>query len=150
VNYYKNHIIYNTKYNNILEINTINYTKKTIIFFILRKKYNNSFNINYTKKINKTNNNIFTINTLKISYTKKNNKKTKNNIFNTNTCNYTKSIGNPSTTWHFGCTQKETDQAPGGAGLRAWVGAVQAPRGAWSARDQDPILFLVLPYQAQG
>jgi hypothetical protein len=119
VNYYKNHIIYNTKYNNILEINTINYTKKTIIFFILRKKYNNSFNINYTKKINKTNNNIFTINTLKISYTKKNNKKTKNNIFNTNTCNYTKSIGNPSATWRFGCTQKETDQDPGGAGLRA-------------------------------
>jgi hypothetical protein len=28
MNYYKNHIIYNTKYNNILEINTINYTKK--------------------------------------------------------------------------------------------------------------------------
>jgi hypothetical protein len=28
MNYYKNNIIYNTKYNNILEINTINYTKK--------------------------------------------------------------------------------------------------------------------------
>ena len=27
MNYYKNNIIYNTKYNNILEINTINYTK---------------------------------------------------------------------------------------------------------------------------
>jgi hypothetical protein len=31
MNYYKNHIIYNTKYNNILEINTINYTKKIIL-----------------------------------------------------------------------------------------------------------------------
>jgi hypothetical protein len=28
MNYYKNNIIYNTKYNNILETNTINYTKK--------------------------------------------------------------------------------------------------------------------------
>jgi hypothetical protein len=28
MNYYKNNIIYKTKYNNILEINTINYTKK--------------------------------------------------------------------------------------------------------------------------
>jgi len=28
MNYYKNNFIYNTKYNNILEINTINYTKK--------------------------------------------------------------------------------------------------------------------------
>jgi len=28
INYYKNNIIYNTKYNNILETNTINYTKK--------------------------------------------------------------------------------------------------------------------------
>jgi hypothetical protein len=28
MNYYKNHIIYNTEYNNILEINIINYTKK--------------------------------------------------------------------------------------------------------------------------
>jgi hypothetical protein len=28
MNYYKNNIIYNTKYNNILEMNTINYTKK--------------------------------------------------------------------------------------------------------------------------
>jgi hypothetical protein len=26
--YYKNNIIYNTKYNNILDMNTINYTKK--------------------------------------------------------------------------------------------------------------------------
>jgi len=28
MNYYKNNIIYNTKYNNILETNTINYTKR--------------------------------------------------------------------------------------------------------------------------
>jgi len=28
MNYYKNYIIYNTRYNNILEINTINDTKK--------------------------------------------------------------------------------------------------------------------------
>jgi hypothetical protein len=28
MNYYKNNIIYNIKYNNILEMNAINYTKK--------------------------------------------------------------------------------------------------------------------------
>ena len=28
MNYYKNNIIYNTKYNNILETTIINYTKK--------------------------------------------------------------------------------------------------------------------------
>jgi hypothetical protein len=37
MNYYKNYIIYYTKYNNILEINTINYIKRT---------NNNSFEIN--------------------------------------------------------------------------------------------------------
>ena len=31
MNYYKNNIIYNTKYNNILQTNTINYTKKIIL-----------------------------------------------------------------------------------------------------------------------
>ena len=31
MNYYKNHIIYNIKNNNILDINTINYTKKIIL-----------------------------------------------------------------------------------------------------------------------
>jgi hypothetical protein len=31
MNYYKNNIIYNTKYNNILETNTIIYTKKIIL-----------------------------------------------------------------------------------------------------------------------
>jgi len=41
MNYYKNHIIYNTKYNNILEINTINYTKNNI-----NTTNNNSFEIN--------------------------------------------------------------------------------------------------------
>jgi hypothetical protein len=37
--------------NNNFEINTINYNKKIIIFFYIKKKYNNSFDINYTKKI---------------------------------------------------------------------------------------------------
>jgi hypothetical protein len=37
--------------NNSFEINTINYTKKIIIFFYIKKKYNNYFDINYTKKI---------------------------------------------------------------------------------------------------
>jgi hypothetical protein len=41
-----------------------------------------------------------------------------------------------------GCTQEEADQASGGA--------AQAPRDAWFARGQDPILFWVLPCQAQG
>ena len=69
--------------NNNFEINTIKYTKKIIIFLTpvlsiiqkkyIKKKYNNSFNINCTKKIilKKANYNIFTINTLKINYTKK-------------------------------------------------------------------------------
>ena len=42
MNYYKNHIIYNTKYNNILEINIVNYTKKNYI----NRTNNNSFEIN--------------------------------------------------------------------------------------------------------
>jgi len=87
------------------------------------------------KKFNKTNNNIFTINTLKIKYTKKNNKKSNNNIFNTIICNYTKNIGSSS------CTQEEADQAPDDVMLRAWGGAVQASCGPWPARGQDPILF---------
>jgi len=41
-----------------------------------------------------------------------------------------KSIGNPSATWCLGCTQEQADQAPGGAVLRAWGGAAQAPDGA--------------------
>jgi len=28
-----------------------------------------------------------------------------------------------------GCTQEQANQAPGGVVLRAWGGAVQAPRG---------------------
>ena len=40
MNYYKNYIIYNTRYNNILEINTINILKNYI------KRTNNSFEIN--------------------------------------------------------------------------------------------------------
>jgi len=34
-----------------------------------------------------------------------------------------------------GCTQEEADQASGGS--------AQAPRDAWFARGQDPILFWV-------
>jgi len=48
------------------------------------------------------------------------------------------------------CTQEEANQALGGAVLMIWGGATQAPRGAWYARCQDPILFWVLPYQAQS
>jgi len=48
------------------------------------------------------------------------------------------------------CTQEEANQALGGAVLMTWSGATQAPRGAWYARCQDPILFWVLPYQAQS
>ena len=77
-------------------------------------------------------------------------KKTNNNIFNTNTCNYTKSVGSPSTTWRLGCTQEEAEQAPGGAMLPAWGGAAQAPRGVLFARGQHPMLLWVLSCQAQG
>jgi len=49
-----------------------------------------------------------------------------------------------------GCTQEEADQAPSGVVLRAWGGAAQAPRRTWSASGQDPILFWILPCQAQG
>jgi len=42
MNYYKNNIIYNTKYNNNLETNTIIYTKKNNI----KRTNNNSFKIN--------------------------------------------------------------------------------------------------------
>jgi hypothetical protein len=41
MNYYKNNIIYNTKYNNILETNTIIYTKKNN----MKRTNNNSFEI---------------------------------------------------------------------------------------------------------
>ena len=50
MNYYKNNIIYNTKYNNILETNTIIYTQKNNI----KRTNNNSFEIttiNQTKII---------------------------------------------------------------------------------------------------
>jgi hypothetical protein len=49
-----------------------------------------------------------TISTLNINYTKKKNKKTNNNIFNTNTCNYTKSVGSPSTMWR--CVEGHVSQ----------------------------------------
>jgi len=55
-----------------------------------------------------------------------------------------------SVTWRLGCTQKEADQAPSSVVLRAWGGVVEAPRDAWSTSGQDPILFWVLPCQAQG
>jgi len=46
-----------------------------------------------------------------------NNKKTNNNIFNINTCNYTKNIGSPSTTLCLSCTQEQADQATDGTVL---------------------------------
>ena len=46
-----------------------------------------------------------------------------------------------------GCTQEEADQEPSGVVLLAWGGAAQAPRGAWFARGQHPMLFWVLPCQ---
>jgi len=39
---------------------------------------------------------------------------------------------------------------PGGAVLPIWGGAAQAPRDAWFAHSQHPMLFWVLPCLVQG